>query len=590
MKKMKLSDYVANFLVSEGVKHVFLISGGAAVHLVDSIARHPELSYVCTQHEQAAAMAADGYARVNGNLGVALTTSGPGATNLMTGACCSFFDSIPTLLLTGQVARHRLKGDSALRQKGFQETDVISIFRPITKYAVQIADPQKIQYELQKAVSIAREGRPGPVVVDIPDDLQRMEISVESLEEYRVDGPSQSLQYSIEWVSEFQKMLKNSKRPVFIYGAGIRHGNAVVQARDIALQLGIPVLLTWGGTDLLSANDPINAGGVGVCGPRAGNFAVQNADLIIAVGTRLNQMVTGGRTDLFAPDAQKVMVDIDPEELGKFQEHEFKIDLKIQEHALIFFEICRSLKYERNLYSTWQDCITKWSKQYPICLDEYRLRDKNVDAYVFLAELSEQLRQEDIVITDAGANLCWTMQTIGVKFGQRVFSAWNHSPMGYSLPASIGAAFSSGRRVICIIGDGGLMMCLQELATVVRYQLPLKIFVFNNHGHGIQKQTLDTWLQSRYEAVDEKTGLCFPDFQEVGAAFRMPTRSIRNHQELTSSLTKALGNEGPELCNVEICSEQQIMPMLKYGSGLEDLDPKIPSHDLEEIMGDRACA
>ncbi len=589
---MKLSDYVANFLANERVKHVFLVSGGAAVHLVDSIARHPSLTYVCTQHEQAAAMAADGYARAHGDLGVALTTSGPGATNLITGVCCSFFDSIPTLLLTGQVARHRLKGDSGLRQKGFQETDVISIFKPITKYAVQVTDPLKIQYELQKAVSIAREGRPGPVVVDIPDDLQRVEISVESLEEYYPESLLSSSQYPFEWVGKFQELLKNSKRPVLIYGAGIRLGKAEVQARDFAIKMGIPVLLTWGGTDLLSANDPINAGRLGVCGPRGGNFAVQNADLIIAVGTRLNQMVTGGRSDLFAPDARKVMVDIDPEELGKFQENEVKLDMKIQESALNFFEMCRSLSLNcnRKRYDTWWVRIKQWNKQYPICPDENKLREKDVDAYVFLTELSEHLRTEDIVIPDTGGNLSWTMQTIGLKLGQRVFSAWNHTPMGYALPASIGAAFSSGRRVICIIGDGGLMMCLQELATVERYQLPIKIFVFNNHGHGIQKQTLDTWLDSRYEAVDEKTGLCFPDFQKVGAAFQMTTSTIRNHKELTSSLTTALGNDGPELCNVEICPDQKIIPMLKYGAGLEDLEPKIAPHDLEKIMDGRACA
>ncbi|GJL49433.1 thiamine pyrophosphate-binding protein [Candidatus Nitrospira salsa] len=587
---MKLSDYVANFLANEGVKHVFLISGGAAVHLVDSIARHPSLTYVCTQHEQAAAMAADGYARARGNLGVALTTSGPGATNLLTGVCCSYFDSIPTLLLTGQVARHRMRGASGLRQKGFQETDIVSIFQPVTKYAVQVTDPLQIQYELQKAVIIAREGRPGPVLVDIPDDLQRVEISVEDLDTYHPENALTFAGSRSEWGNPFKELLVNSKRPILIYGAGIRLGKAEKQARDFAIRMGIPVLLTWGGTDLLSSNDPINAGRLGVCGPRGGNFAVQNADLIMAVGTRLNQMVIGGRADLFAPNARKIMVDIDPEELGKFQENEVKIDLKIQESALKFFETCHNfnLNCNKNKYDTWRSRISQWNKQYPICPNEYHLRGKDVDAYVFLAKLSEQLKTKDIVITDAGGNLSWTMQAIGVMAEQRVFSAWNHSPMGYSLPASIGAAFSSGRRVICIIGDGGLMMCLQELATVVRYQLPIKIFIFNNHGHGIQKQTLNTWLDSRYEAVDEKTGLSFPDFRKIGAAFRMTTSTIRNHQELTSSIVTVLGDDGPELCNVEICPEQQITPMLKYGAGLEDLDPKITSHELEEIMSARA--
>ena len=574
---MKLSDYVADFLAREGVKHVFLISGGAAVHLVDSIARHPFLTYVCTQHEQAAAMAADGYARSNGNLGVALTTSGPGATNLMTGVCCSYFDSIPTLLLTGQVARHRLKGRSALRQKGFQETDVVSMFKPVTKYAVQVTDPLKIRCELQKAVFIAREGRPGPVLVDIPDDLQRVEVRVDDLEVYQPEKSLYPFAHKPEWCEKLQSLLDEAKRPVLIYGAGIRIGKAEQQARAFAKRLDIPVLLTWGGADLLSSDDPVNAGRVGVCGPRGGNFTVQNSDLVIAVGTRLNQMVIGGRPDLFAPNASKVMVDIDSQELEKFQDHEIKIDLKIQETATTFFAACSSLNWnpDSRSHETWWNCIRSWNKDYPICPDEYRDREKDVDAYVFLTKLSERLKSDDIVITDAGGNLSWTMQTIGINEGQRVFSAWNHSPMGYSLPASIGAALATGRRVVCIIGDGGLMMCLEELATVMRHQLPVKIFVFNNHGHGIQKQTLEAWLDARFEAVDEKTGLCFPDFQLVGKAFRIPTSHVQTHQELTRSLLEIFEDDSPELCEVEIRSDQKITPMLKYGAGLEDLDPKI---------------
>ncbi len=582
---MKLSDYVADFIAKQGVGHVFLVSGGAIIHIVDSAASHPQLTCVCSQHEQGAGAAADGYARTNENLGVALTTSGPGATNLTTSVCNAYFDSIPVLFITGQVATFRLRPSDTLRQKGFQETDVISIFKSITKYAVQIKKAEDIKFELTKAVYFAKEGRPGPVVVDIPDDLQRVQINPDELSEFK--PPVTSVPDIARKIEELVTLIKNSRRPVLIMGAGIRIAKAQNLAIAFAEHFHIPAILTWGGMDLLPRDHEFNMGGLGVCGPRAGNFAVQNSDLVIALGTRLSQMITGGKQDLFAPKARKVMVDIDSAELNKFTPRDFQLDLSVQADLKDFFNSCAAidLKNSKDLFLEWRRQIREWDKKYPICPPQYYDCKDRVNPYVFVKELSKALGENDIIIADTGANVSWTLQAFEIKKGQRIFSAWNHSPMGYSLPGSIGAALAAGgRNVICLTGDGGLMMSLEELATVRRYNIPIKIFIFNNHGHGIQKQTIDTWLNSRYVAVNEETGLSFPDFEKTGKAFKLTSMTLNNHDDVKTKLKMILKAKGPVLCNVEVTEDQRIVPMLKFGAGLEDLDPKLPFKEIEAVM------
>lgn len=581
---MKLSDYIADFLVKQGITHVFLYSGGAIVHTADSIDRHPKLKIIIPQHEQGGASAADAYSRITENLGCMVTTSGPGATNTVTSVCNSYFDSISVLVISGQVATFRLKPSYKLRQKGFQETDVVSIFKSITKYAVQLRKAENIKYELEKAVYMARSGRPGPVLIDLPDDLQRVEIEPQKLRKFiPLKKKKSNIKPQIEKVIV---LIEKSKRPVLILGAGIRVTGLKDEAKRFVEHFKMPVLLTWGGMDLFPYDHRYNMGGVGVCGPRGGNFAVQNSDLVIALGTRLSQMITGGKQNLFAPMAKKVMVDIDSEEFDKFGPNDFRLDVKILTELSDFFGQIK--KYYRSSFpdrfEKWRSKIQKWRKEYPICPKEYYLPKSNVNAYVFIKELSRILKPKDIILTDAGGNLSWTMQNFEVKEGQRLFSAWNHSPMGYSVPASIGAATASGKKIYTITGDGGLMMCLEELGTIRKHNLPVKIFIFNNHGHGIQKQTMDTWLNSRYTAVDEKTGLWFPDFKKVSETFRIPYLHIKNNDEIKKVLKQALRTKGPVLCDVEIDPKQKIVPMLKFGSGLEDLDPKLEAEELEKIM------
>ncbi len=580
---MKLSDYVIDFFSKLDIDYSFVVTGGADLHLINSIADHPKMQHICVQHEQFGGAAADGYSRASQKLGLALTTSGPGATNLLTSICSAYFDSIPMVCLTGQVSRFRLRPNNQLRQKGFQETDISAIFKDITKYVTLITDPLMIRYELEKAVYLAQEGRPGPVVLDIPDDLQREEINIQDLKSF-VPEKKHIIDFSKE-INELISYIRNSKMPILIIGAGVHSSKAEKEVIQFARHFNIPVLLAWGAADLFAEDDPLNMGRLGVCGPRAGNFAVQQADLIIALGTRLSQMITGGKQELFAPKAKKVVIDIDQEELNKFGYDSFHLNLPILADLKEFFLECKKsyLFDEKDLFSNWRKKIFNWKQRYLICPPEYYQNKNSVNPYVFIKHLSKTANEGDIFFTDTGANLCWVMQTFEFKKNQRIFSAWNNTPMGYALPASIGAFWGVKKDIYCLIGDGGLMMCLQELATICRYNIPIKIFLFDNKGYTTVKQTIDFWLNSRYVAVDEESGLSFPDYQKLAESFHIPYVFIKDHSDL-SKIDNIYSMKGPCFCHLNIDEKQRIVPLLKYGSGIEDLFPKLPEDEIEGIM------
>ncbi|MFA5087873.1 MAG: thiamine pyrophosphate-binding protein [Candidatus Omnitrophota bacterium] len=582
---MKLSDYIVDFLARQGSRCVFLVSGGAIIHCVDSASRHPGMTLICSAHEQGAGASADGYSRISGNLGAVMATSGPGATNLTTSICNAYFDSVPFVMICGQVATFRIKKSKKLRQKGFQETELRSLFASITNYIGEVRDPRQIKYELQKAFYLARKGRPGPVLLDVPDDIQRADIHPDELPGFVPEKEAPRGDFKKEIKNLFE-LIKHSKRPVFILGAGVGVASSREKAVKFAEHFNIPVLLTWGGKDIMPFDHYLNMGGLGVCGPRAGNFAAQTADLVIAMGTRLSQLITGGKQDLFAPKAKKVMIDIDPEEFAKFTKNDFKLDFGIQADLSEFLNECEKaygLKGE-DRFKEWRSKIEQWKREYPVIQAENINRKERVDGLVFLDALSEISKEGDVIVADTGANLAWTMQTFKVKKGQRIISAWNHTPMGYALPASIGAALACGREVICVTGDGGILMSLEELATIRRNNIPVKIFIMLNRGHGIQKQTMDTWLNSRYTAADENSGLYFPDFVKIGEAFDLPTCVVENNQQIRTRLKEVFALSGPVLCVVEVFENQKIVPMLKFGAGLEDLDPKLPRAEIDSIM------
>jgi len=574
---MKLSDVIARFLAEQHIKHAFVVSGGASLHLIHSIAETPGTSYVCPQHEQAGAMAADGYARVSGGLGCAVATSGPGATNLITGICSAYYDSVPVLFLTGQVATFRAKGDTGVRQIGFQETDTVDICRSITKYAVTISDPYSIRYELQKAVAIAKSGRPGPVLVDIPDDLQRMEIDTGNLIEYDLDPAPQRDAIPDETVRACLEAVRKSRRPVLIYGWGIHLAKAETEARELARILGIPVALTWAAIDLFAHDDPLAIGGFGTHGVRYANFAVQNADLIISIGSRLDTKATGSPPSTFARDAKVVMVDIDPAEITKFGRLDRQIDLGISADAQIFLRamsrVARGQRFPS--FADWIQRIRDWKSRYPACLPEYA-KDKRVNPYWFVKQLSALLCEGEVIFSDTGFAVAWMMQGFEFKAGQRFFHAFNNTPMGYGLPGSIGACFAKpGKRVILVTGDGSLQMSIYELVTVIRHRLPVKILLFNNRGHGMVRQTQDMWLKGNHYATSIEGGLAFPDFTAVASAYGFPTETLTLNEDIIPKLTQILKDDGPSFLNIEIDPKHQLIPQVKFGRPNEDADPPL---------------
>jgi acetolactate synthase-1/2/3 large subunit len=587
---MKLSDYVIQFLADRGVTHVFGMSGGAAVHLFDSADRHPTMAYVCSQHEQSAAMSADGYARATGNMGVAITTSGPGATNLLTGTCCSHFDSVPTLMITGQVATHRLKGARSIRQLGFQETDVVSIFRSVTKYAAQVERAQDIRKHLEAAWYWAFEGRSGAVLIDLPDDLQRAEIDPEDLEGFVPPASVQSPSLN-ERIGSLARALSLAERPVLVLGGGLSTPRMGDELQFLIEALGFPVLQTWAGLDLLAHDHPLRVGPFGVYAPRLGNFTIQNADFVLCLGTRLSQNVTGGLLHTFARDAQIAMIDAEQGELDKFDGRGVTIHHPICARLGTAIPVLLAAVSGLRLpdLAAWRATIEHWRTALPNdCRPAAPAADGPVDAYALVESLAKHLPADELVFVDTGGNLTWTCNGLALKAGQRLFSAWNNTPMGYALPAAIGAAFACGdRTVTCIIGDGGLMVCLAELATLVRHQLRVRVLVFDNKGHGIQKQTLETWLDGRYVAVDSESGLALPPIAAVARAMGLSVVEINSGAAVPDGLAEAYGRPGPVLCNISINPSQKLHPVVKFGSSLED---QLPSLDPDLIRREMIVA
>ena len=572
---MKLSDVVAQFLADEGIRHVFAISGGASLHLIHSIAETKGTGFVCPQHEQAGAMAADGYARVTGGLGCAVATSGPGATNLITGICSSYYDSVPVLYLTGQVATFRSKGDTGVRQIGFQETDTIDICRSITKHAVLVKDPYRIRYDLQQAVAIAKAGRPGPVLVDIPDDLQRMDIDPAKLVEYKPEPVASRDEFPEQQALECLEAIRSTKRPVLVYGWGIHLANAEDEARELAKVLGVPAALTWAALDIFPHTDPLVIGGFGTHGVRHANFAVQNADLVLSVGSRLDSKATGSPPSTFAREAKIIMVDVDPAETGKFSRLQRKIDMPINLDARTFLRaMIRLAKQQQNSgCRQWVERIAQWKTQYPVCLPEFA-KEKDVNPYWLVKQLAGKLREDEVIFSDTGCALAWMMQGFEFKQGQRFFHAFNNTPMGYGLPGAIGGSFARpGQRIVLVTGDGSLQMTIYELATVIRHKLPIKILLFNNNGHAMVRQTQDMWLGGNHYATSVEGGLAIPDFVAVARAYGFPTETLSLNQDIDAMLSKVLDCDGPAFLNIETHPDHRVAPQVKFGRPNEDAEP-----------------
>jgi len=572
---MKLSDYVASFLASHGVRHVFGIVGGASLHLIDSLEKMPGTTFICPQHEQAGAMAADAYSRVTGNLGVAIATSGPGATNLITGICCAYYDSVPVLYITGQVASYRSRSDTGTRQVGFQETPIVEMCRDITKYATLVETPELIRYELEKAVYLAKSGRPGPVLVDIRDDHQRAEINPDELQPFIPEAEETLSNYLEENLNQTIEMINQARRPVVVLGSGIRLSGSVQEARKLINALGFPVLPTWAMMDSIPSDNHLVVGSFGTHGTRHGNFAIQNSDLVLSLGSRLDTHGAGSPLQDFARGAKKIVVDIDQTELNKFNRFGLDVDLLVKADVKVFMSKLnsRSNDFKTSDISEWMDLIAGWKDQFPVCPPS-NYEEEDVNPYAFVKTLSKESSDGDVIFVDTGCAVAWMMQAFDFKPNQRLIHDFNNTAMGYALPASVGASLAlDNKPVICVVGDGSLQMNIQELSTVLRHDLPIKIFVINNHGYSMVRQTQDQWLDSRHLATTVEGGLAFPDFPRLAKAYGFKTLTIESNSELQPVIKKVLDTQGPVFCNVEIRPDHGVLPQAKFGRPIEDAEP-----------------
>ena len=580
---MNLSDYTLKFLEQKNVTKVFLLTGGAISFMVDAFSRNNKVKYISVAHEQSAAMMADSYSRLGPNFSCTMVTSGPGATNLITGIACSYFDSIPSLHICGQVNTYEQqdghKSTKNVRQVGFQETDIVKISKPITKYSYKLKNASEIRYVLEKAYYLATTGRPGPVLIDIPMDLQRVVVNPKKLKPYKPVIEKKSLNYK-NIIIKIENLLKKSKKPVLILGGGIKCGKAELDLLKFLKILKIPIVTTWSGVDLVDYNNKYYIGNVGVYGSRAANFTVQNSDLIFCLGTRLDTRITGGVPKSFARDAKKIVVDVDRFELEK--KRGLKIDLKVQSHIKKFIQ--NYLSYQKVILErdTWLLKCNKWKAKYPVISKDFFKEKKYVNPYVLMDKLSKTLNKNDIIIADDGGHLTWTIQSFKIKFGQKLFSAFGNSPMGYSLPASIGASIVKGKkRIICIDGDGSIQINLQELHTIDKLKLPIKIFILNNGGYGIIKQFQELYLGKRYEASGK--GVSNPDFKKISNAFNINYNLIKNHYEL-KKLDKIIDSKKAEIIEVRLKDNQKIIPKLQFGNPIEDLSPLLPRKEFYKNM------
>jgi acetolactate synthase-1/2/3 large subunit len=583
---MKLADYVINYLTDQGVKQVFAVYGSAIGDLVDAFNRNDHVSYVSVMHEQAGAFAAETLTKVSGELGVTLVTSGPGGQNLLTGIANCWFDSIPNLYITGQTSTEFQRKDESVRQIGFQENDIVSSVAHITKYSVMVTDAQKIRWHLDKAMHEARGGRPGPVLIDIPMDIQKIDIDPEDLEAYVAPPPPGDDAEVGRQIEQYLDDLQAADRPVLLIGGGIHTAGAVDAVRALGLQLGVPCIPTWNALDIFTADYENFRGLVGTYGGPGRNFTIQNSDLLLTIGSRISGRITGGVPESFARGAKKYFVDIDVANLTpEFQE--VKADENVLCDANRFIADLSAAASKRSLksFSGWLDTTAGWLKKYPTVLPEYYAKSDIVHPYVFMRKLSDMLTKDDVIVADCGGNVVVTNQVFQTKFGQRLLSSNGNSPMGYSFAGAIGAAHAEVKgEIICIIGDGGFNTNIQELQTVKNLNLPIKTFILNNHAWGITKAYEDTNFGGRYVASGPD-GYHPPNFLDIVEAYKIPTTIINNNDEIESKIRSILDHDGPIVCDVHMPDYYTYEPRIfGWSTPIEDMYPYLPREEFKENM------
>lgn len=582
-KEVKLSDYVVSYIADKGINDVFMIVGGGAMHLNEAFGSNPKVKYHCNHHEQASAIASEGYTRITGKPGVCVVTTGPGGTNTITGLVGQWLDSLPALYISGQVKIETTIGDSGLRQMGLQEIPIVDLVKSVTKYAVMVTNPQDIKYHLDKAFYLATTGRPGPVWIDIPLDIQASYIQPKKLRSFSPKELPKNLNSVKELKDKVKKtveLLKTSKRPLFIVGSGVRLSGAIDEFLKLAQKLNVPVVTATTAHDVIYSDHPLFFGRPGLFGERVGNFVVQNTDLLITIGSQLSIWTISFGYKNFARVAKHVRVDIDPKELKK---RTVKHDLTICCDAKVFIkELNEQLKYKSlPKYDKWLDYCKNLRKKYPVVIDEQRNQKKFVNSYYFVEVLSDILSSKIPVVVGNGTAFTCTFQCMKIKKNQRLIGNVGCASMGYDLPAAIGVCIGNEKReTVLITGDGSIQMNIQELQTIVFKKLPIKIFLLNNNGYLAIRNTQDAFFKSHYVGTDETSGVGFPDMAKISKAYGIPFERIKNHKDLKNKIKKILSKKGPFLCELMMNPKQPLIPKV---SSYARPDGKLISRPMEDM-------
>jgi acetolactate synthase I/II/III large subunit len=567
---MKTSDYIVEFLIEKGITDVFGYPGGMVTHLMDSFSKYvTRIKTHVNYHEQASAFSACGYAQIAQRPGVAYATSGPGATNLITGICNAYFDSIPTIFITGQVNTYEAKKELSVRQKGFQETDIISMVKNVTKFCAYVDKAEDIRFYLEKAYTIALEGRPGPVLLDIPMNIQRADIIPDRLKGYHIVTAAK-LDYDYDYDYILQ-LIMESERPCILIGAGLKTSDSVQILGKLVNKLKIPVVSSMVAIDGFPTDFRYNFGFLGAYGSRYSNFILAKSDLILALGTRLDVRQIGGNTEAFAPNSKLIRVEIDSGELtNKIKENEVQINASVKD---VIVELEKRISSELNKYSTWL-CVCKLIKEKLIGIDK---REPNL----IVERLSEHIPDHTIITTDVGQNQVWVAQSFKVKQNQKILFTGGHGAMGYSLPAAIGAYYASHSPIVSFNGDGGLQMNIQELQFIKREKLPIKIVVMNNNSLGMIRHFQEMYFSSNYTQTVNNRGYSAPDFELISKAYGLGYDKISCIDDIRPDI---FVTEHPSIIEVELHGNTYVYPKLEFGKPNQDQEPQIDRKLYEYIM------
>lgn len=589
-KMIKVSDFIIKFLEQQNVKHIFMLTGGMAMHINNSVGYAKKIKPVFMLHEQACTFAAESYARITNNIGVVCTTCGPAATNTLTGVACSWIESTPLLVLTGQVKRADINQDPNLRQLGVQEVNIVEMAKPITKYSKLILDPNMIQCELEKAVYLCKEGRPGSVLLDIPVDVQACRVDEALMPHF--EKPKQALlEIDDSLIDKVVSLLESAKRPVFYVGAGVNVANASEKFRKLAEKLNIPVLVHWNSMNLLENTHSLFMGHPGAVGQRAANFVLQNADVLITIGTRLSLLQTGFNFAGYAKNAFHVMVDVDKAELDK---HTLHPDLKVHGDAGNFIAKLLAKDIKVGDFSEWIAIGRKWNTKYPSLNPEWLKNSMYINSFYFVDELSKQMKADDIYCGGrAGTCVDAVIQAFNVKKGQGVYVTKGLSSMGNGLPAAIGAAYATGKKVVIVNGDGGFAMNIQELEVIRRDNLPIKMFILDNQGYSTVRNTQTNVFDGHFVGCNSESGLTIGNIKGVAEAYGIKTFTLKHLENMATTISSVLNYDGPALCVVWVDPAQPIVPrQANYRTPegqmasrpLEDMRPLLDREELEQIM------